>query len=239
MARMVITVRGQQIVLELPDDVDVQLELDKKYRPKSIHPTRHVLKNVGPSGRKLYRWLTEVIGTGRTGDIDPLIVEEQLGLVPIALGRTLAALERAGVIEIVHRRKEDRSMIVAYKVRISEVNAVQDDPQVNPFESVCNDIREVLGNKFEALFRAICREADISGLAIFQGGLRGLAFKMVPVPNNEPEEELNQLELGDWVSVISHDPLVVKVIGWGVISEDVAQDRKDREGPQETEVSSS
>ncbi len=124
-------------------------------------------------------------------------------------------------------------MIVAYKVRVSEVSAsISNEPSVNPFESACDDIREVLGGKCESLFRAVCREADITGLSIFQG-VRELAFKMVPVPNSEPEDELNQLEMGDWVSVISRDPLVVKVIGWGVIREDVAQDREDRQGAEE------
>lgn len=242
MARLVITIRGQQISMDLPDDVDVQLDLNSKFKakPSSVHPTRHVLKTVGPSGRKLYRWLTEIIGTGRVGDIDPLIIQEQLGLVPIALGRTLGALERVGVIEVIHRKKEDRSMIVAYKIRVSDVSApIHDEPQVSPFRACCDDIREVLSRRAESLFKAVCREADITGLAIFQDGVRGLAFKMVPVPDCEPDDDLVALEMGDWVSVISRDPLVVKVIGWGVIRENVAKDRETRERTQKEEGNTS
>ena len=46
-------------------------------------------------------------------------------------------------------------------------------------------------------------------------------MKMNPVPSNVPTYELNELEKGDWIHVIGHDPLTVKVVGWGMLKDDL------------------
>ena len=225
MAKIVITCQGRTFAMDVPEGAEVQLRFDEEVASRSpmAHPSSDALRKVGPSGRKLYRWLAEVVGTGRTGDIDPILVEGDLGLVPIALGRTLGALERAGFIEVIHRRKEDRSRVVSYKVRVLEVSGpIAVDPTATLYSNFCADVREALGPMAESLFKALCREADIDGQTLC-ASLRSLAMKMVPVPNRVPEKELEQLEHGDWIAVMDTDPLHVTVMAWEMLKKDVAE----------------
>ena len=222
MAKLVVVYGDKTIRLDVPDGADVSLNLteDEETPQRRIHPDRDALRRTGPTGRKLYRWLVKVIGVGKKRDIDPLLAEDEVGLVPIALGRTLASLERAGLVEIVHRRRDESSRICSYKIVVRDSSfPIESDDEKSNYQMTLEDIESSSGAPCATLFETICKECVDGQLT--ELSLRALAMKMNPVPSNVPTYELNELEKGDWIHVIGHDPLTVKVVGWGMLKDDL------------------
>ncbi len=212
MIKLVLKYKGRRVDLDLPDGADIAISLDDEEVFSAGRVGR--LEGVGPSARKVHRWLLKLEDSSGLVNLDPILVEDQLGLVPVSLGRALGSLEKINAIEVVHRKREDRNRIVAYKVQmIRGVGPVYSNDPENLFESVVQDVNEVCGNAAASLFRAICTVADLDG-TIMRPALRDICFDMNPVPDRVPVDELNELERGDWINVTSIDPLVATVLDW-------------------------
>ena len=120
MAKLTIEIDGRTVAIELPSSGDVHVDLrDIKGNtdvptgePKNkkifspAKPDIQALKSAGPSSRKLYRWLVEHSRNDMV-NLDPVLIEQYTGLVPIALGRVLGSLERSNLLSVVHRKWDD------------------------------------------------------------------------------------------------------------------------------------
>ena len=217
--------RGRKVEVNLPDGADVKIDLtdgDFRTAKRSSNPSKDALSKAGPSGRKLYRWLSSNVGASGIIDVDPLIIEVQMGLMPIALGRILATLEKIGLVEVIHRKKEDRSRIVSYKIRVLDAGTpVKLDDESNLYEEMIGDIRESCGKVSSNLFMALCEMAERGDGIVTELSLRKVVEEMRPMPSKLPLKELHGLEKGDWISISEVEPLCLTVLSWNMLRDHV------------------
>ena len=188
---------GRTITLSLPQNGDIEINLDlicsKPYQPTQTQnnlkitndSVRKSLSNSGPSGRKLYKWITENSDLDSIIDIDPIFIESKMGLVPIALGRVLGSLERGNLISVLHRKRDDCSRICSYKIKVNEHIEIDNEPQENIYIQTIQDIEQMINKRAGILFRAICKNASVDGTWV-GSHLKELTSKMRPIPNRFP-----------------------------------------------------
>jgi len=213
MVHVTVQFKGRSFKVELPEGADVTVKLDEG----EAEPGRQtVLLGAGPSARRLYRWLVGLSMGRDVVSIDPVMAEKDLGLVPIALGRTLGSLEKLGRVEVLHRRKADRSKVIAYKIKLLGGEATGPVEEGDPWLDTVGDIETVLGKRARALFEALCVLADVDGnvLMVTQ---RDVCMSMHPIPDAFPVEDFRELDRGDWIGIEEEEPLNCGVMGWSVL----------------------
>ena len=137
---------------------------------------------------------------------------------------TLEGVTRTGhVVEVCRKcenRRDESSRICSYKIVVRDSSfPIESDDEKSNYQMTLEDIESSSGAPCATLFETICKECVDGQLT--ELSLRALAMKMNPVPSNVPTYELNELEKGDWIHVIGHDPLTVKVVGWGMLKDDL------------------
>lgn len=213
MVHITVDYKGRSFRVDLPDGADVHVRLEDD----GAAPTeRDVLLGGGPSARRLYRWLLGLAMGKQVVTVDPVLAERDLGLVPIALGRTLGSLEKLGHIEVVHRRKADRSKVISYKVKLKGSASLPDEASADPWDNTLEDIETAVGKRAKVLFEALCGMADVDG-NILMATQRDVCLAMRPVPESFPMADFRELDRGDWIGIEEAEPLNVTIIGWSVL----------------------
>lgn len=207
---------GRVVSVKVPDTGDVEIDIDDGL----TSVVGDVLSEAGEMARRLHRWIIQ-----RPANDDgsivfaPVDVERSLGLVPIALGRTLGQLQRVGVIDIIHRDKEGRGKILTYLVSVkSDIGTVSDESN-DPWMNARSSIRSAGGDVAVLVFEALCRLADVSGAVLLSGsGVREIKESMDPVPDVFPSRAVEWLNEDGWIELgDSDEDFTCQICGWGSI----------------------
>jgi hypothetical protein len=214
MIRLVVRYRGRKLSMALPDEADVEIDLNDTSSFDHA-PDRVAFRQAGPSAKKLYKWLLSIARGKEVISIDPVIAEADLGMVPISLGKTLSSLEKIGLIEIMKRRKAQSSRVVSYQIKIVDKNqeVYSAETASSPWEDTVGDIEVALGKGARALFEALFKIADIDGNII---GVqpREVCFTIRPIPDSFPFDELERLDSSEYITVNDKVPLNLSITGY-------------------------
>lgn len=223
--KLTIRVDGRSIGLVLPDSGDVEVDLTGGAVSSSGEDVPVIksgsLDDVGPSAKRMYRWIVQTATDGETS-VDPVIICEQLQFTAIGLGRIMGRLTRMGLIE--SRRKRDASgRTLRYDVKLLRI--VEENPMEEGIDSAKTlwvttqeDIEAECGSVGRDLFVALCKMADIDGnVAAPPSEVMEMMDGTTAV---FPSMKLGELEDGGWV-LISDDSgdLSVAVLGFDKLKE--------------------
>lgn len=198
---------GKSVSLDIPDANDVEIDLRGQAAPGAGAGTA---PNVGPAAKRLMDWIVDKSGGEQVLSIDPTYVESELGLVPVALGRALGKLQRSGMVDIIHRKREDRGRVVAYKLRVSESSPASSGGGAG---IVTEDIRHSCGDSAARLFAALCLLAGVDG--IVSATFQEICERMGDGYSVFPASKLEALDRGGWITLSEADGIVVcTIIGW-------------------------
>lgn len=215
---------GRSVSLDIPDANDVEIDLRGHAAPG---PKGNSAPNVGPAAKRLMGWIVDKSGGDQVLSIDPTYVESELGLVPVALGRALGKLQRSGLVDIIHRKREDRGRVVAYKLRISESSAVSSGAGAG---IVTEDISHSCGESAARLFAALCLLAGVDG--IVSATFQEICERMGDGYSVFPASKLEALDRGGWITLSEADGIVVcTIIGWKHIEPELGAISSIVEGP--------
>ena len=213
-----VTMDGKSVALTLPDSSDVEIDLTGATTASEPKPSPK-MSDAGPAARKLFGWLCEKSNGDRVFSVDPNYIERDLGLVPVALGRVLGQLQRLGAVEIVHRKREDRGRVVAYKLKLLEQGEDSNVTQAevpSPFHF--DDLRHSHGDQAALLFAGLCCLAGPDGVvsASFQVVCDCIGAKVFPA------SKLDLLDREGWISLAEADGIVVcSIVGWQHVAENL------------------
>lgn len=224
MIHLSVRYKGRTISMEVPDSADVKIDLTDTDSYQDA-PGRVALLEIGPSARRLYSWLLTVARGREVVDVDPVIAEAEVGMVPISLGKTLSSLEKHGLVSIVRRKKSGGNRVLAYRLKILDKNQEVYIPggTPSPWEDAVGDIEASLGVASRVLYEALFRMADIDGNVI-GSTRRDVCFAMRPVPDRFPADSLSGLEDALFLTVNQNDPLSVSISGFAALAKAVQGD---------------
>lgn len=126
-------------------------------------------------------------------------------------------MQRLGVVEVVHRKREDRGRVVAYKLKLLERAPGETQEDVpSPFHF--DDLRHSHGDQAALLFAGLCCLAGPDGVvsASFQVVCDCIGAKVFPA------SKLDLLDREGWISLAEADGIVVcSIVGWQHVADNL------------------
>lgn len=203
MSKLMLTHKGRTVTVHLPPSGDVEVRLETS--PDSPPP------ELSASTMGLYRFLLERYvpksGHSMMVNISPKTFERMTGLSTVAVGRSLSELERANLLEVVHKERVERSKIVSYRLLIHPSQTEYNYKGLPTLAELCDWIKAQHSPRHAEFFMTLAQSASDDGTVTFHAGL-----------DEDHELLLPSLEHHSWVMVLSESPMIVKVLGLQSIS---------------------
>ncbi len=157
-----IIVGGRKIVLKLPSEGDIELDLSRLLADKESASKGPL----GPTASAVYRYLLDTFHAQGKVEIDASECCAGARVSPLVFGKALGRLSRNGLITLYRRVRAQSGKVERYEIEILKSDGVEieDGPILSPWERVLEDIRVETAEPVAVdLFEALCKLADIDG----------------------------------------------------------------------------